>query len=219
VIDVQVRRSLLHGKAAVIDGKEALIATGNVNEAGFSCPGEVCVVDRRLTDVARISKAVRGRDKAGRAAPHGARSRVLTGPERATRLRIQGLLRSRADVSIAVEDLSDRAVVQTLAARAKDRHHDRVLVNGKGGMSRSGKCALGELVAAHVDARVMTADYMHDKYIDGGDQIFIGSQNLTRNGLEEAREVGILAPVSDFGRAAAALRRDFERMWRSAGHG
>ena len=39
---------------------------------------------------------------------------------------------------------------------------------------------------------------MHEKYVDAGDRIYIGSANLTRNGLDEGCELGLVAAAADF---------------------
>ena len=57
---------------------------------------------------------------------------------------------------------------------------------------------------------------MHEKYIDAGARLYVGSANLTRDGIDEAHEVGIIANAADFEDGAASLRSYFDSMWRSA---
>ncbi len=213
---------LLHGKALVVDGHRALIATGNINHSGFADPGEVCVEDDDAADIALIARAIDGDGKAHGSLPtgmHRFRDRVVAGPEPATRNRLSSMLNSRHDCSIAMEDLSDEKIVDRLIARANESshpHHDRVLLNYEVKPSNWATDHLDQLVRGHVDVRFLGGTHMHEKYIDTGDRIFVGSHNLTRNGLDEAREIGILARASDYGEGARWLRENFDGMWSEA---
>jgi HKD family nuclease len=116
------------------------------------------------------------------------------------------------DERIAMEDLSDRQVVGALIERRLRGFHDEVLVK----CERNATSSLLRLHAAGVDVRALLNTHLHEKYVDAGDRIYIGSTNLTRNGLDESREIGLVANAADFGDGADALRADFDRMWRSA---
>src|ERR1700724_1570487 len=50
VIVSRVPHSLVHGKAAVVDGLLSLVATANVTATGFRSPGEALVLDRDAGD-------------------------------------------------------------------------------------------------------------------------------------------------------------------------
>jgi hypothetical protein len=60
---------------------------------------------------------------------------------------------------------------------------------------------------------MLRSGYMHEKYIDDGDAFYLGSANLTQNGLDEAHEVGIVAPVAAAVGGVASLRSSFEVNW------
>jgi len=196
---------LEHGKAAVVDESRAFVATANANEKGFAQPGEVLVEDDVPEDVAAIHRAIDGQ---------AARSvRVIGGPDASVRSSIMSLLESTHSVHIAAEDLSDAQVVQTLIERRQRGFDDEVLVKVE---SRTNMATLGALASEAVPVRTLPGAYLHDKYIDAGDRIYVGSANLTRNGLDEAREIGIIADVHDFDDGAASLRTDFDRMWSAA---
>jgi len=72
------------------------------------------------------------------------------------------------------------------------------------------------LIKAGVDVRSPRAGYMHEKLVDDGEQVYVGSANLTRNGIDESYEVGVVADSSDFTDGGAALRADFDRRWSDA---
>jgi phosphatidylserine/phosphatidylglycerophosphate/cardiolipin synthase-like enzyme len=196
---------LEHAKAAVVDGTQAFVGTANPNRSGFEEPGAIVVEDDEPSDVAAIASSIDGIP--------AQTARVVSGPARTARGRIAGLLVERHDEHIAIEDLSDPAIVEALISRSRDGFHDEVLVKSEPGMTLS---ASRQLVEAGIAVRALPGAYLHDKYIDAGDRIYIGSANLTRNGLDEAREIGIIATPDDFDDSASSLRREFDQMWSGA---
>jgi phosphatidylserine/phosphatidylglycerophosphate/cardiolipin synthase-like enzyme len=202
---------VLHAKVAVVDGRTAILTTANVTRSGFASPGEVCVIDECREDVAAFEDAI-----TGNASLKTCGDRVIAGPSPAVRIAIESLLCSRADVRIASEDLSDERIVDDLIARHRAGRSDRVLINTNGAMSRAQRRTVSRLTHAGVAVRAPSGAYMHDKYIDNGDRIYVGSANLTRNGLDEGCEIGLVTEAADFGSGAAALRANFDAMWTSA---
>ena len=196
---------LEHAKAAVVDGERAFVATANPNAEGFASPGEALVEDDAPADARAVAGAIGG------VAAQSAR--VISGPDSACRTRVEALFDAPVDECVAVERLSDSQVVDSLLRRQARGLHDRVLVNTRGERPNE---ALQRLVVAGVDVRTIANDYLHDKYIDAGSKIYVGSANLTRNGLDEAREIGIIADAVDFDDGGASLRGEFERLWSSA---
>jgi phosphatidylserine/phosphatidylglycerophosphate/cardiolipin synthase-like enzyme len=202
---------VLHAKAAVIDGRTAVLTTANVTRSGFGSPGEVCVVDQQPADVLAFREAI-----AGNVVDSTCSDRVIAGPSPAVRSAVESLLASRTDARIASEDLSDERIVRELIARRRAGRADRVLVNARGAMSAAQRRTVCRLTHAGVEVRAPAHDYMHDKYVDNGDRIYIGSANLTRNGLDEGCEIGLVAKASDFGSGAQTVRANFDAMWRHA---
>ncbi len=202
---------LWHGKAAVVDHATALISTANPTRSACFHPGDVLVVDSSPRDVNAVEASI-----TGAASPDA--DFVVTGPGSVIRERVSHLLASDADLRIATEDLSDRRTVRTLKARCATGHHDRVLVAASTASQSSPaqKRALRDLLGAGVQVRALRHDYMHEKYVDARSEIYVGSANLTRNGLDEAHEVGVVAPACEFGSGADALRADFDRNWSRA---
>jgi len=200
---------LVHGKAAVVDEHTAFISTANPTKCGFESPGEVLVSVRSVGDVAAVEASIEG-------AAALAGGYVVTGPASTVRSRIHHLMEATADLRIATEDLSDSDVVNQLVVRSAHAHHDHVLLEANGHVSRTQYHALSQLRSAGIDVRTLPTGYMHEKYVDAGNEIYVGSANLTRNGLDEAREIGVIAPTAAFGNGANALRSDFDAMWTRA---
>jgi phosphatidylserine/phosphatidylglycerophosphate/cardiolipin synthase-like enzyme len=196
---------LEHAKAAVIDDARAFVGTANPNPDGFASPGEVLIEDDEPRDIAAIESAI---DHA-----LAQTSRVISGPDPSCRSRVDALLAAPVDERIASERLSDPRMVDELVARHARGLHDRVLVNTKG--ERPSQW-LEQLVESGVDVRTIANQYMHDKYVDAVDRIYVGSANLTRNGLDEAREIGLIADAGDFDDGGAAMRHQFDVMWSAA---
>jgi len=209
------RDVLMHAKAAVIDGETAFIATANASRSGFASPGEVLIEDTCAADVEAVKRGFR-RDPAGetQARTPAPSSQILTGPSPALRAGLERLLRSDHDIRMASEDLSDSGVVERLQMRKLAGHHDRVLIDTFAKhMSPTETQAANCLRASGVLLRSFASAPMHEKYVDDEDSIYVGSANLTRNGLDESREIGIIAPSASFGDGASALRADFDRNW------
>jgi phosphatidylserine/phosphatidylglycerophosphate/cardiolipin synthase-like enzyme len=201
---------ILHAKTAVVDGRAAILTTANVTRSGFASPGEVCVVDESPADVRAFRGAIAGRRLNARD------SRVIAGPGSAVRTAIESLLESNNDLRIASEDLSDERIIRALIARRHSGHCDHVLVNTHGPMSAAQQRTICRLSHAGVAVRSPRKAYMHEKYVDDGDRIYVGSANLTRNGLDEGCEIGLVAQATDFGSGAGMLRSDFDATWCAA---
>jgi phosphatidylserine/phosphatidylglycerophosphate/cardiolipin synthase-like enzyme len=200
---------LVHGKAAVVDEHTAFISTANPTKCGFESPGEALVLVNSARDVEAVEASIAG-------APARVGDYVVTGPSSDMRSRIHHLMETSSDLRIATEDLSDTDVVNELVVRSAHGHHDHVLLEADYHVSHSQYHALAQLRSAGIDVRTLPTGYMHEKYVDAGDEIYVGSANLTRNGLDEAREIGIVAPRAAFGSGANALRADFDAMWTRA---
>jgi phosphatidylserine/phosphatidylglycerophosphate/cardiolipin synthase-like enzyme len=118
---------------------------------------------------------------------------------------------SSHDLSIASEDRSEHDVVAHLVERQALGHHDRVLIGDR--RTAAIMQALDWLRETGVDVRTLSSGYMHAKCVDDGDELYVGSANLTRNGLDEAHEIGVIAPATAMPSGAATLRAGFEANW------
>jgi len=200
---------LLHAKAAVVDGRQALVATANQTPSGCYSPGSVVVSDSNASDVVALRDALSRKDEECGA-------HLLAGPGVALRSNLQPLFASDADLNIAVEDLSDPQIVEALEARRVNGHADRILLDACKKVSVTEARTIRELEHCGVAVRALPKQYMHEKYVDAGTEIYVGSANLTHNGLDEAREVAIIAAPDCFADGAKSLRNEFESNWARA---
>ena len=201
VIVSHLPNALVHAKAAVVDGDVSLIGTANATISGFDAPGGAVIVDRSPGDAAAVEARI---DRAADAAP----------PCGTLRPALSQLFGSISDLRVASEDLSDPTIVHDLIDRAHGGHHDRVLVGPH--PSRTGRRCIRALSHAGVEIRVPVEGYMHEKFVDAGTRLYVGSANLTFNGIDESHEIGIIAEESAFDDGGARLRGDFDRRWSTA---
>jgi cardiolipin synthase A/B len=195
---------LMHGKAAVVDDAAAYITTTNPTWRGFANPGDTVIRDAMPRDVRAVKDNIE--HKASSDAAY-----VIGGPSPQLRERVTNMLSSAHDLSIASEDLSDRDIVARLVERQALGHHDRVLIGDR--RTAAIMQALDWLRETGVDIRTLSSGYMHAKYVDDGDELYVGSANLTRNGLDEAHEIGVIAPATAMPSGAATIRAAFESNW------
>jgi cardiolipin synthase A/B len=195
---------LMHGKAAVVDDATAYITTTNPTWRGFANPGDALISDAVPRDVQAVKDNID--HKVSNDAAY-----AVGGPSPQLRERLTNMFSSSHDLSIASEDLSDRDVVAHLVERQALGHHDRVLIGDR--RTAAEMQALDWLRQTGVEVRTLSSGYMHAKYVDDGDELYVGSANLTRNGLDEAHEIGIIAPAKVMPSGAATLRAGFEANW------
>lgn len=196
--------SLTHGKAAVVDGATAYICTANPTWTSFENPGAVLVTDGLAADVRAVAASIEHKT----AAPS---DHIVAGPSADLRECVGALFCSDRDLSVASEDLSDPWVVEQLVERSTHGHHDRVLVGDR--FSTAQKRAVTWLERSGVEVHMLARGFMHEKYVDDGVSFYVGSANLTHNGLDESRELGIVADSTVAQTCAATLRADFDTNW------
>ena len=198
---------LMHAKAAVVDETTAYVSTANPTWSSFANPGEAVVTDALASDVKAVQAAIEHE-------PRPSSQYVVVGPSQTLREQVMELFHSQHDLRVASEDLSDRLVVDQLLERQALGHHDRILVGDRS--SAAQKRSVTWLRHVGVQVRSIASGYMHEKYVDTGDELYVGSANLTRNGLDEAHEVGVVAPTAALPWGAQTLRDDFDANWSRA---
>jgi len=196
----------LHAKAAVVDAARAFVSTANISPAWHTQDGELLVEDDRPGDARALARSFDGEATASS-------TRIVAGVASPLRARLDRMLAGSHRVDVAMEDLSDRFVIDRLIARRAARRGDRVIVNLDRRASGHLRGELHRLVNAGVRVRALRGVSMHDKYLDDGSSMYIGSANFTSNGLDDSNEAGIVAPARDFDDRGRAARSAFDRMW------
>ena len=192
------RFALTHAKLAVVDHARLVALTLNLTRAGLAGNREYAVVDDDARDVAAADALVAA-DLAG-VEPGATSGRVLASPT-TTRpaLAAAALARAARSVAVEMEELSDPALVNALAAARARGCAVSVALPGAGTSAATNDGAR-RLAATGVVVRLVDAPQVHAKAVVADDWLYVGSANLTTASLDANREVGLGL------RDAAALR-------------
>jgi len=186
-----------HEKCVIVDGATAWIMTMNAAASAPTDNREYLAVDTDSDDVAE-AEAIFTADFEGRAiTPTG---KLVVAPVNA-RPKLVGIIASaKTTLSLEGEELSDRAIVDALAARAAAGVATTVVLPSTGANQAQDQ-AVARLKAA--GARVIGLDrpYVHAKaVVVDGVLGYVGSENFSTGSLLYNRELGVVLG------AAAAVR-------------
>jgi phosphatidylserine/phosphatidylglycerophosphate/cardiolipin synthase-like enzyme len=200
-----------HSKVLLIDRRQAVILSGNLNGYTMSSERNYAAVDLDPEDIADVA-AVFEVDWAGSGAPDLACTRLLVSPVNA-RARLDGLIRgARQRLDLAVMYVSDSAMRDAIKARAAAQVPVRILLADPAWIDGN-QATAAELAAAGVSVKFLKTYELHAKLVIADQTVFVGSENLSYTSLNRNREIGIFltepAPV-------ASVRAQFEADW-SAG--
>jgi phosphatidylserine/phosphatidylglycerophosphate/cardiolipin synthase-like enzyme len=191
------RFALTHAKAIVVDHARLVVLTLNLTRAGLTSNREYAVVDEDARDVAAAESLFRA-DLAGAPAP-GTEGRLLASPTSMRPALTEAIGRASRAVAVEMEELSDAAVVDALAAARARGCAVAVALPGSG-TSAATSGAARRLATAGVDVRFVDAPTVHAKAVIADDWLYVGSANLTAASLDANRELGLAL------RDSAALR-------------
>jgi cardiolipin synthase A/B len=191
------RFALTHAKLAVVDHARLVALTLNLTRSGLAGNREYAVVDDDARDVAAADALVTA-DLAG-VVPGATSGRVLASPTTMRPALAAALARAARSVAVEMEELSDPALVNALAAARARGCAVSVALPGAGTSAATNDGAR-RLAAAGVVVRLVDAPQVHAKAVVADDWLYVGSANLTTASLDANREVGLAL------RDAAALR-------------
>ncbi|MFI9206054.1 phospholipase D-like domain-containing protein [Streptomyces sp. NPDC053048] len=202
-----------HQKSLVVDGRTALVMTGNLTPQRYARYRDYGIVDTDPADVAAIQR-VFAADHAHASVTPGGGHHLVWSPTDARRQLLALIDRATANLSVECLAMSDTEIVHALAAAARRRVQVTVVMtNSDNAYAR----AFDTLTAA--GARVSTyapsaTPYIHAKVIvaDRGtrrERVFIGSENFSRTSLDKNRELGVILPDRKaVARVASVIARD-----------
>jgi phosphatidylserine/phosphatidylglycerophosphate/cardiolipin synthase-like enzyme len=196
----------VHEKAAVVDGRRALIMTLNLTSRYYSDTRDFAVIDDDGADVTAV-EAVFGADFTRSPAELAGADLVWSpGSERG----LEELISSaRQTLVVENEEMSNRGIVSALEAAARRGVRVEVTMTDTG---RYGS-ELSELSSAGAQVRTYPNDpsvlYIHAKAIvvDGA-TAFVGSENFTTSSLQYNRELGLITTDPS---VVAPLAADFAK--------
>ncbi|MBV8084950.1 MAG: hypothetical protein JO247_09050 [Chloroflexi bacterium] len=206
------RYKLTHEKAAVVDGREALILTLNLTASAFSRNREYGVVDRTPEDVTEVA-AIFEADWSGTTYTP-AQPDLVVSPMN-SRDKLQAIIgQATSSLDVESEEVQDDSVEQALLGAEKRGVNVRVVLSpAAAGQTDANAGGVAFLKSGGVQVRYMSKPYVHAKIVLADRKTaFVGSENISHQSLDLNREVGL------FVSAPAALQRiaaTFEQDWNS----
>lgn len=203
--------SYMHAKSMVVDGREALITTGNYSRSYMLKERNYLA---RITDAQDVGDLVALFDADwSKKTPDLSCTRLLVSPTNA-QPRLVALIKS-AKTSIEIESMqfSDKAVQDAVFERKAAGVAVRVLVAAPTWIETNDDVAT-DLKKKSIAVRWMGSPSVHVKAIvvDGA-RAYLGSENISYTSLTKNREIGVI--ISDAG-ALASMHDTFETDWASA---
>ena len=200
----------------LIDGKELVFGSGNLVRSGIGGnPAtefdnrDFWVRDRRAASVAEATRLF-GADWNRTSTTSSAFEQLVLTPDNSNERILALIDGAHTRVYLQNQSLSDPKILASLGA-AKQRGVDvRVLLGmqpGFGGAPALNQPAIDELTGEHIP--FFTAHYLHGKVVVADGKAFVGSQNFTKGGLGNNRELGeILDSTTIVDALATAFRAD-----------
>ncbi|MBF8377840.1 phospholipase [Alicyclobacillus mali] len=196
-----------HAKYLVVDGHRAIVGSANATysalDGGANLEDNVEIDGGTLpADLDALFQA----DWLGRPRP-SLPPALIVSPGSAEALANQ--IRQPGPVVMAEEELYDAPDVMA-AMEAKGRQLELLLPSS----IDSEEMANARMLASHgVQVRLLSSPYVHAKLIAGTEAVFIGSENLSANSLDDNREVGMVV-TQPLVRAQAEAW--FDQYWQKA---
>jgi phosphatidylserine/phosphatidylglycerophosphate/cardiolipin synthase-like enzyme len=200
----------MHAKTIVLDGREAIVSTGNFTSGQIKSERNYVVIDDDSADVATLS-ALFDADFA-RMTPDLSCTRMLVSPVN-SKPRLLSLIKS-ATKSLAVESMEfqDSDIRAAVVARANAGVDVRVLIADPSFVAENSS-AQTYLTQYGVSGKTLRTPTLHVKsIIVDGTRAYLGSENLSYTSLTANREVG-LELIADHGEDVASMVATFEKDW------
>ena len=206
--------AITHEKSFVVDGRLAVIMTGNFTSRYYASDRDFALVDRSAADVSAIEH-VFSLDWANRAGAPGDGSDLVWSPgAEQTLVALIGSARHR--LLVENEEMSAEPIVSALASAARRGVTVEVVMTE----SDEWDSALTALAHAGVHVRTYAYDaplYIHAKAICvDGRRVFLGSQNFSTESLDYNRELGLITSTDPIAASVTAtLSADYShaRPW------
>jgi cardiolipin synthase A/B len=201
---------ITHEKSFVIDGRAAVIMTGNFTSRYYGSDRDFAVVDHDAADVAAIDH-VFALDWANRSVTPGAGADLVWSPgSEQTLVDLIGSARHR--LLVENEEMSAEPIVAALESAARRGVTVELVMTESSEWDE----ALDALSHAGVHVRTYAYDaplYIHAKAISvDGRRVFLGSENFSTESLDYNRELGLITSAQSIvGPVTATLGADYAR--------
>jgi len=199
---------LTHEKSFVIDGKKAVIMTGNLQAPYYPTSRDYAVVDTKAKDVAAIESAFE-LDWANRSgtAPDG--TDLVWSPGSEAKL-VALIASAKHTLRVENEELKEPAILAALVAAAKRHVAVQLLMMDQS----TWRPSFDALKAAGADVRTYALSaplYIHAKaMVVDSNRVFLGSENFSVRSLQENRELGLVTGTKAVvGAVQSTFAKDF----------
>lgn len=203
------RFKLTHEKAAVVDGREALILTLNLTASAFTRNREYGAVVRAPEDVAETDALFNSDWNRTAYAP--TRPDLVVSPENA-RPRLLSLIQQVGrQLDLESEEMKDATLEQALVNAAKRGVSVRVVLSPASTGPDPNAQGVQRLRDGGVQVHFMRKPYVHAKiFVADGQTAFIGSENISAQSLDANRELGLFLNQPS---AVSRMEQTFQQDW------
>jgi phosphatidylserine/phosphatidylglycerophosphate/cardiolipin synthase-like enzyme len=201
--------AITHQKSFVIDGKKAVVMTGNLTSKYYATSRDYSVVDTRTKDVAAI-EATFQLDWANTKGTTSTGSGLVWSPGSEAPL-VALIGTAKQTLQVENEEMKEPAIVAALVAAAKRGVVVQVVMTDDPDWHAN----FDTLAAAGVQVRTYKQStkvlYIHAKTIEvDGKNVFLGSENFTVGSLSSNRELGLTTTTKSIVQTiASTFTKDF----------
>lgn len=198
--------TFMHAKMILVDGREALLSTGNYSKSYMIKERNFAILDRDAADIASL-KEIFEADWA-RQAPDVSCTRLVVSPVNARERLLAHIRSARTSIEVESMQLGDRDVRNALAER-KDAGVDvRVILADPGWIDANARAA--EFLHQHqITPRWYPHVHVKSILVDGR-AAYVGSVNMSQNSIDRNREIGLIVTEAT---NVDAAHRTFEHDW------
>jgi cardiolipin synthase A/B len=203
------RFKLTHEKAAVVDGREALILTLNLSASAFTRNREYGIIDRTPEDVAEVAALFNADWDRTSFAP--GRPDLVVSPEN-SRVKLLSLIgQAGGHLELESEELQDQGIEQALMAAAGRGVRVRIVLSPSSSGPDANARGVAAVQSGGVQVHYMRKPYVHAKIVlVDGQTAFAGSENVSRQSLDGNRELGVfLSQPAALSRMMAVFEQDW----------
>jgi phosphatidylserine/phosphatidylglycerophosphate/cardiolipin synthase-like enzyme len=195
-----------HIKTFVIDDRVAIIMNLNLTNSAFTRNRELAVITTRPDDVAQAVAIFETDWRHGGDTPPGP---LVVSPTTSREDLLALIDRAERTLDVYAEVVRDEEMLGALVAAVNRGVEVRLVMSGDAGDGNARDRA--NLAAAGLDVVLTSQVYIHAKmFLVDGQELFIGSQNMTATSLDQNRELGmILTDAASIERAARTFERDY----------
>jgi phosphatidylserine/phosphatidylglycerophosphate/cardiolipin synthase-like enzyme len=202
-----------HQKTITIDEELTLVSSGNLERRSFATSRNFTAIDRDFEDV-RDFDAIFEADWSGRV-PELACTRLVYSPVN-SRARVIALIEGATRrIDVEAMYVTDSQVFNALIDAQRRGVAVRALLNDPRFGVESSSWGVRDLRAAGGEVRKLPSLFVHAKVIMVDDAwFFVGSENFSRNSLNNNREAGLI--LGHDGLDLAAVRATLDADWNAA---